>query len=615
MNLRKKVKIALAFLIVCLVLLISASYAWIALSARPEVTNIDTNVGANGSLEIALLSDKTYADPVLIRTGVGDSAVEQDSLESNQHWGNVIELADARYGLGQISLLPARLNLLADENGICYVGRNLLKVANFGIDGRMTILSEETVSAIMAGDTFTYYTDSQSYGVRAIGTISNLTAQQIALASSRTMVKSHTAAAARTLKHAWRDNGSAIMDILFDRYSAGSDSFAAKDVTAIRNLANGLLESLNYVDAALRQGIIGVAATQIADQTEFETVCEVMNDTSIPLSGIITSLGDSAPEGFLTWATQLDRMKLELQGVVAVSLRLAGGAGWTEIEAMLDLMLDAEQAYLGEELLASQTAFESMTGADVITLSPDSGVMAKIAAYAGNYSAFSAWNDTGSVELRTADPNDPAYLIRIEKILENSKAVTGGWTRANLNDTFGFAVDLAFRCNRESELLLQTAATLRVNENSEFPVTQGSGSYMRFSSENMDTEQLLQLMDTIRVGFLSDRNELLAIAKLGITNYEEQEEGILAPLYLYDYSLEEDGSLTVGARRSEDASILSLPQSSPKVVTVIVWLDGDYVDNSMVSDTAHQSMTGVLNLQFSSSADLLPTDVTIKSSK
>jgi hypothetical protein len=184
-----------------------------------------------------------------------------------------------------------------------------------------------------------------------------------------------------------------------------------------------------------------------------------------------------------------------------------------------------------------------------------------------------------------------------------------------LDDTYGFAVDMAFRCNQKSDLLLQTAAATRVNEKSEVPVTQGGGSYMRFTSENMDTEQLLKLMDTIRIGFINDRNTLLAIAKLNVSNYEEQETGVFAPLYLYDFEIDDEGVLSMGERRKDDASILSLPQNSPAIVSVVVWLDGDSVDNSLVDATSHQSMSGILNLQFSSSADLLPTDGTIKPRK
>jgi hypothetical protein len=43
------------------------------------------------------------------------------------------------------------------------------------------------------------------------------------------------------------------------------------------------------------------------------------------------------------------------------------------------------------------------------------------------------------------------------------------------------------------------------------------------------------------------------------------------------------------------------------IITVVVWMDGDSVDNSMVGQLAQQSMSGTMNLQFSSSADLVPS--------
>lgn len=615
MNLRKKLKVTLTFLLICLLLMIAVSYAWLTLSLRPEITSIDTNIGANGSLEIALLSDETYVDPVLIRTTVGSSAVKQDAVVSNLFWGNVIDLSDERYGLSRISLLPARLNVSDGEAGIYTVGSNMLKIAEFGLDGRISILSEETVSAVLEGDKFPYYTQEQRYGVRAIGTISNLTSQQTALASARTQVQSHTAAASRTVKYAWRDTGSGITDILFQRYSAGSQSFTAADTAVIREMAVRMKTAIAYVDSALRQGIIGIAACQIQNESDFETLSAMVSNTAVPLSMVIDSVSQEIPDGFVTWTTELEEMKADVQAVIDGCDALGDSCTWEQIEPLLDVLIDADKAYLGENRLSTREAFAQMTADNVITLPPSSGVMAKLAAYAGNYSAFCMWTGTVSVEARTADPNETPYLIQIEQLLEESKAAYGGWTRANLDDTYGFAVDMAFRCNVESNLLLQTAEALRVEETSEYPATQGSGSYMRFSSEDMDTEALLRLMDTIRIGFLDDRNTLVGLAKLNISNYEEREDGVFAPLYLYEYSLEENGSISTGARRSEDSVIVSMNQNTPVVITVVVWLDGDHVDNSHVNYLSEQSMSGVLNLQFASSADLLPSNQTIKSKK
>lgn len=612
MDLRKKIKLMIISLLLCLVVLFSASYAWLVLALAPEVTDIDTNVGANGSLEIALLSDQTYVDPQSIRTAVGSSGEVQDALISNQYWGNVIELSDERYGMGELSLKPARMNLTVGENGSLFLNESMLKIAEFGLDGRIGMLSAQTVSAVYEERAFTYYVANQRYGVRAIGTLSHITAQQTALAAARTTAQSHTAAASRTAKSIWKDKGAALMDIFSRRYENGEDRFTGSDVAVIRDTAAEVQKALDYADLAFRQGVIGLAAARMTDEPEFERFCSMVRNTAVPLSSMLNTVAESIPGNFGNWTAQLEQLEKSVLSVVVGCNALSGGGTWEQIEPLLDVLVDADKAYLGQYRLATEEAFSDLDQDNVLTLSPGSGAMAKIAEYAGNYSTFFRWTERKNVEVITADPVDTPYLIHVVDALKNVTAATGGWTRANLDDSYGYAMDLAFRCNTDSDLLLQTVPTLRAEETSEFPVTQGGGSYMRFTSDHMDTEALLKLMDTIRVGFLNDRSQLVGVAKLNITNYEEQEEGVFAPLYLYDHTLQESGMLTVEERREDNAQILHLSRNIPAVVTVVVWLDGDHVGNGHVGALSEQSMSGVLNLQFSSSADLRAVDLPIK---
>lgn len=613
MNFRKKIKFTVIPLVLCLLVLISASYAWLTLSVAPEVTRIDTNVGANGSLEIALLSDDTYMDPLTIRASIGDSSVARDAVESNLSWGNVIELGEAAYGTEKISLLPSRLNLRSREDGTPVLDSDLLKIAQFGVDGRIALLSSNTVSAVYEDRAFTYYTDHQRYGVRAIGTISNVTPQQTALATARTAAQSHTVAAARAVKTVWREYGGGLMEILWHRYVEDSDSFDQTHVAALRDAALQTQETLEYMDLALRQGVIGMMASVMVDGPDFETISAAIGDPDIPLS---TSLNTGAwaglPSSFRDYVGQLEQMQVNVMSVVVSCNTLSGTVGWDKIEPLLDVLLDAENAYLADFALSGDGTLDVMQDGTVVTAAPDSGVLAKIAEYAGNYSTYFRWERVGNLEVRTADPVDTPHLIQVVTLLKNATAASDGWSRANLKDIYAMAVDMAFRCNVDSDLLLQTAPMFRAEETSEFPVTQGGGSYMRFTSEHMDTEALLRLMDTIRVGFLNDRGHLIGVAKLNLTNYEEQEEGIFAPLYLYDHTLQDSGVLTLGERKKDDAQLLSLSRNIPAVVTVVVWLDGDHVDNSMVGHSSSQSMTGVLNLQFSSSADLQAVNLPLK---
>ena len=81
---KAKLFFAATALFLCLSLLVSATFAWLVLSRAPEIAGIDTNVGANGGLEIALLFPSTFQDPSLITTKIGDSAETTSPELSNE---------------------------------------------------------------------------------------------------------------------------------------------------------------------------------------------------------------------------------------------------------------------------------------------------------------------------------------------------------------------------------------------------------------------------------------------------------------------------------------------------------------------------------------------------
>ena len=66
----------------------------------------------------------------------------------------------------------------------------------------------------------------------------------------------------------------------------------------------------------------------------------------------------------------------------------------------------------------------------------------------------------------------------------------------------------------------------------------------------------------------------------------------------------------MGERRTEDNTIAILLNDTPMVMTVVVWLDGDNIYNSNAA-ISNMSMTAVLNLQFASSAELDPADISV----
>ncbi len=606
MDLRKKIKVAAILLLICVILLVSVSYAWLSLSRVPEISGIDTKIGANGSLEIALLNDSTYLDPSLIRTQVGDSAVVQDATVSNLSWGNVVDLSDESYGLNEISILPSRLNVSPGEDGDYYVNSHILAFPDYGTDGRFSEFYTNTVSAVYHDSQFSYLTAKQSYGVRGIGTISDMTSQQAALARARTSVQSYRYAASNAAISAWNANGAAIVDLIERGYILNEDRFYDADIAVVRDTAARMLGALSYIDSALRQGIVGYASSVIEDADTFQSLCSNVENTVIPLSLIVEASPVELPSGFSSWISLVDNNKVKMQGIIYTCDAMIGGSyTWAQISPLLSAIINENKTYLGSETLSALTSSSQLSEDNLLTLSSDAGVMADIAEFCGDYNVIFSCSDTVSVEVVTMAKASPAHLTKIYEILENCHAASGDDTLqdAPLNDVYGFAVDLAFRCNTTSRLLLQTEAVQRIDADSETQQTQGSGSYMSFASEQLSTEQIVQLMDAIRIAFMDNQNTLLGVAKLNTSSYSELEDGVTAPLYLYEYTVSVDGSISMGERLDEQNEIASLTDGTATVITAVVWLDGDHVDNSLAAATA-KSMEGVLNLQFASTAVL-----------
>ena len=167
-ELRERV-IAVALLLAMSVSMLgTASFAWITLSAAPEVTGMQTTVAANGNLEIALA---TSADaPAESQIGDSSAAENRKMTESNVTWGNLVNLSDPIYGLSDIALRPA---LLSDLSLTKYP----LYGATYGRDGRVVSISEryEYATYTEATDGTKYFgvqkAENPVYGVRAVASV------------------------------------------------------------------------------------------------------------------------------------------------------------------------------------------------------------------------------------------------------------------------------------------------------------------------------------------------------------------------------------------------------------------------------------------------------------
>lgn len=166
---REKIFAAAMMLAIAIISAASATYAWVTLSASPEVTSIDTTVVANGSLEIAMAND-TGAAPG--RSAAGDSTgADSNVVRANTTWGNLVNLSDPSYGLANVVLRPAALN------GTTNLLSNPLFGVGYGEDGRVTgmVTGEDFAytyyDPTAGGGEFLVDLKGEHLGVRAISTV------------------------------------------------------------------------------------------------------------------------------------------------------------------------------------------------------------------------------------------------------------------------------------------------------------------------------------------------------------------------------------------------------------------------------------------------------------
>lgn len=220
--------------------------------------------------------------------------------------------------------------------------------------------------------------------------------------------------------------------------------------------------------------------------------------------------------------------------------------------------------------------------------------------------------------------------------------LTGG---TEVTSTYGYVVDLALRVNTTKEdgtdgnLLLQTAAKNRIYDGSTNAETMGGGSTMSFSvpaNANLKAGALKDLLRAIRITFVQNYGlsggtpVVLGTARLDVTEVKDYTTGNIgdtnlgdtstltvttegkAPIYLYKETTTTtggEGNQTTTTTWDKDESgvlLTGMTKNNAYQISAIVWLDGTAVKNANVSAATAQSLTGTLNLQFSTDIKLNP---------
>lgn len=639
-TMKHKLFAAVAMLMVSAIMVVSSSYAWFTLSTAPEVTGIQTSVGANGNLEMALYNGTT------ITSGVGDST--KPDLERNVTWGNLVDLSNEAYGLNRIILKPSRLNYYGVVDGQHMAGASLLATPTYGADGRVDKLEANTLAKLLDNNTWS----GIGNGVNGIGNASGMSDEQLALRQAKIDFANNISDAKVGAANSLNTTGAKLTAMAVAVKMDGATTVAKADVEAVLATIDALLTAegkletalLNYLQAMVLN-IESVDASQLPGGVNALTV--IANNTT--LEDMKNTLGTAlaADATFTAAYDDVAALKADLTATkTGLETALAGLAvdetqvAWSAVSSSMSNLVNMDTMVLnGTPITSIDTSdddavsnlISDIFNAGGLELTTTGGVYSEISNFTGNFTAsfklaeltVKGMTVKNFPAAMTAQPNvTPQYGTALTGVMSAFAAKATDAASSALTDLYGYKIDLAFRTNAAgSYLKLQTAEADRIySQNGAGSETWGGGSYMEFdlATVGYTKEQAKDVMSAIRIVFLAtagnDTNAAIyAIAVLDMDNCVESANGIKATLKLVDFEFIADGTngykLNIGADKTGDDAnkLMDLPQSQQTTMSTLVYLDGDYVENADVA-TGAKSLNGKLNLQFASSADLTPMD-------
>lgn len=680
-DIKSKLLAAIAMLMVATIMMVSSTYAWFTLSTAPEVQGITTNVGANGNLEIAL--SPLSGDASEIDSAVGDYNLQW--TQKNLTWGNLLDLSDSSYGLSNINLLPAQLNLGS-------LSTSPLKTPIYGEDGRISTLEPNTYIGGLVDGKEGYIVDG-GYGVRVVGTSSSMTEYQITFQNNFSAMNNAVNNTQDLAEMSLNANGAALAEIAIAHASAeGTDgNDYVTYVPALTDLVAKLQEANNELEVAIRAALLATAASDLlGDDTDaaieaYEAmVALVIDDNDLPtiwnqVSSISTQIS-STPIGnaYTVWVSVNNDLNNTTDGAAVVLSGLATtdtdavDVAWGNISGVIGKLMnstgvkinnmelgtfraqintwmagepnisdyqtdgdwttdtsEAEYNAAVANYTAAETLVSSLASGVALQLGTGSGVYADLASIVGNIHAAVENVKVTVPNMGTLRPDvsidtttgNNAALVSYKTVLQGLGALEVDNTDSDsvIDVEYAYIVDFLFRTNASgSNLKLQTEGAQRIYDDSNNEATQGAGSTMTFYSTALNEQSVKGLMDAIRVVFIdTTTGDLLGVAKLDMNEVTSEDatvngsdvKKITAKLYLYNYTQDAtSGKLTfTTAKSADDAVLCALQANTAKAVSAMVYLDGDYVTNEDVAAEA-SSMTGELNLQFASSAPLVPME-------
>ena len=611
-SVKSKLMAAVAMLLVSTIMLSSTTYAWFVLSTAPEVKGMSTTVGANGSLEIALLNDSTDTDA--IGSGIGTSqAATSDATVSNITWGNIVDLSGTAYGLNEMKLYPAAVNL-ADATKLDNL-YSILKYPSYGADGRVAELSANTMAGKRIEGLFRG--DPSYLGVRVIGTGTTADPKAYAFNSAKNNFSENMAAAKSAALTSLNTYGPQLTNLAMKHGLNESATYTAAEVAAITNAVSGLSTAADSLKLAIQYAYeayrLSNGETPADDLTAVTmgTISGAWTGMATYVAAyneLATAIGTtSVPnQESYTW----DEIKPALNALIDTDGMTVSGHTIAEVSAAASEVKNATQ-----EHPASQDAIDLINGLQQSpVVAVKDGLYTKVANFVGSYTsnAFAlSLNYNGlpvniagaTMKIEMANGVAEAYQVPMTNLLTALPAPSGEAT-ALINNQYGYIVDLAVRSNATTDLLL-SAPTQRVTGAEE---TQGYGSmfYIPADTAQADVNKIAKALRVVFIQNTTGNYAILGVAGLASTTGTENVTPVATAagssayaLHMYDYSTVANGGIQLNTQKEKDL-VASLTADQARCVSVLVYLDGNYVDYAM------NEVRGTLNLQFASSVPLNP---------
>lgn len=668
-SIRGKLISAAAMLLVAVIMVVSSTYAWFTLSTAPEVTGISTAIGANGALEMALntgdeiktgeVGQSALATKTNLYWGnlVDLSDASYGSADVVLLPSKLVLAEDGKVNIGS-SILS--IPVYGSDGRVTHVDGEKTVTGTY-VDGSF-VENEET--GFRAVGVASGMTDRQlTYRSAMANAKTKMSSAKTAAATS--LEKNGAALANIAIKHGtW--NGAAADERYSEKEIADLQAIVdalLADNGPVVSVEDAYLQYILAYAASSESGLTDeqVIAFKAIVNAEGATLTSVTNELS-------TTYSITLPETFTTLTDKIaaTRATLEEADDLLAVVPTDGSATWADITEALHLLANTEDMLINDktiaEVKANQEAFVGDVAANglLIEIATGGGVYADIADHCGDYRASvlidihynSITLENFSANMATRSSVTPPYLQTLGAAIP--AAPTGDSTEAKpMTEFYGFIVDLAFRTNAaQSDLLLQTTPTDRIyKDNAENDLTWGGGSTMSFSStsNSFTTDQMKRLMDSICIVFFNTADgTVLGNAILDTANAVNNGTGLTASMYLTEevttYTYADDAGTTVtvyskdgttfytdkacttaatipegtvptaGASETvmitdtAKAAITPLTQNTQVNVSALVYLNGETLTNADVAADVAQSMAGTMNLQFSSSANLVPME-------